>query len=127
MTNKKKKTSLVTWLVTIIFVLIFVGMFSGGSDNPEINKHERDSQEKIVKLFKSSKEKTAKDAIWTKRNVFKVAVISDGSNRNGYAEYVCSTLYEHGFKGKKVWVQVIDIMELTKNETWVKLGEARCK
>ncbi|MFK5947284.1 MAG: hypothetical protein QM500_00765 [Methylococcales bacterium] len=126
MTNKKKKTSLVTWLVTIIFGLILVGMFSGGSDNPEINKYERDSQEKIVKLFKSSKEKTAKDAIWTKRDIFKVGVISDGSNRNGYAEYVCSTLYEHGFKGKHVWVQVIDIMELTKNEKWVKLGEARC-
>ncbi|HEY9200007.1 MAG TPA: hypothetical protein VIQ81_00295 [Gammaproteobacteria bacterium] len=81
----------------------------------------------VEKLFKSNEEKTTKDAIWTANNIFKVGVINDGSNRNGYAQYVCSVLDDYGFKGKGIWVQVIDIVKLTSNGKWVKLGESRCK
>jgi len=83
--------------------------------------------DKVVKLFQSNEEKTAKDAIWTASNIFKVGVINDGSNRNGYAQYICSVLDDYGFKNKGIWVQVIDIIKLTKNSKWVKLGESRCK
>lgn len=83
--------------------------------------------EKVKKLFQSNEEKTAKDAVWTSRDIFKVGVINDGSRRDGYADYVCQVLYDYGFKGKKVWVQVIDIVKLTRNGDWVKLGESRCQ
>ncbi|MFZ5580221.1 MAG: hypothetical protein ACOZAQ_07165 [Pseudomonadota bacterium] len=83
--------------------------------------------EKVKNLFQSNKEKTAKDAIWTSRDIFKVGVINDGSRRDGYADYVCQVLYDHGFKGKKVWVQVIDIVKLTRSGSWVKLGESHCQ
>lgn len=83
--------------------------------------------EQVKKLFQSKKEKTAKDAMWTKRDIFKVGVINDGTSRDGYADYVCEVLYDYGFKGEKVWVQVIDIVKLTQNGDWVKLGESRCQ
>lgn len=83
--------------------------------------------EMVQKLFQSNEEKTAKDSAWTARDIFKLGVISDGSRRDGYAEYVCQVLYDYGFKGKKVWVQVIDIVELIRNSDWVKLGEAHCQ
>lgn len=83
--------------------------------------------EKVKILFQSNEEKTAKDAIWTSRDIFKVGVINDGSRRDGYADYVCQVLYDYGFKGKKVWVQVIDIVKLTRNGDWVKLGESHCQ
>lgn len=83
--------------------------------------------EKVKKLFQSNEEKTAKDAIWTSRDIFKVGVINDGSRRDGYADYVCQVLYDYGFKGKKVWVQVIDVVKLTRNGDWVKLGESHCQ
>ena len=83
--------------------------------------------EQVKKRFQSSEEKTAKDAIWTQRDIFKVGVINDGTPRDGYADYVCQVLYEYGFKGDKVWVQVIDIVKLTRNGDWVKLGESHCQ
>jgi hypothetical protein len=85
------------------------------------------AHDKVKKLFQSNAEKSAKDAVWTQRGVFKVGVIDDRSSRNGYASYVCETLYDYGFKGQKVWVQVIDIVKLTRNNKWVKLGEAHCR
>jgi len=83
--------------------------------------------EEVKTLFKSNEEKTTKDAVWTAKNIFKVGVINDGSSRDGYAQYVCSVLYDYGFQGKGIWVQAIDIVKLTRNSKWVKLGEARCK
>ena len=80
----------------------------------------------IKKHFQSNYEKTAKDAIWTSKEIFKVGVLDDGSRRDGYATYVCQILYEHGFKGKKIWVQVIDIVKLSKQGRWVRLGQAHC-
>lgn len=80
----------------------------------------------VVKLFQGPSEKTAKDAVWTSRKIFKVGVLDNGTPRDGYASYVCQVLYEHGFKGQQVWVQIIDIAKLTRTNKWVKLGEARC-
>ena len=80
-----------------------------------------------MKLFQSSDEPTAKDAVWTAKDIFKVGVIDDGSRRGGYAQYVCSVLADEGFKGQGVWVQIIDVVKLTRSGSWVKLGEARCQ
>lgn len=78
--------------------------------------------------FKGSKdEPTSKDAVWTSDSIFKVGVLDDGTDRSGYAQYVCEVLYEHGFKGEKVWVQVIDIAKLVRTNKWEKLGEAHCE
>jgi len=81
---------------------------------------------KVQNHFKSESEPTAKDALWTKQDIFKVGVIDDGMSRNGYADYVCLVLHDYGFSGKKVWVQIIDIVELSRRGKWVKLGEAWC-
>jgi hypothetical protein len=80
----------------------------------------------IETLFKSDSEKTTKDAVWTSNRIFKVGVLNNGSNRDGYADYVCQVMYEYGFKGKSIWVQVIDIAQLVKTNKWIKLGEAHC-
>lgn len=83
-------------------------------------------KEVAVHFSGSVDEPTSKDATWTADSIFKVGVIDDGTDRRGYAEYVCLTLYDYGFKGEKIWVQVIDIDKLTRNKEWEKLGEAHC-
>lgn len=80
----------------------------------------------VQSQFRTS-EPTAKDALWTQEGIFKVAVYDDGTPRDGYADYVCLTLYENGFKGKKVWVQIIDWQKLTQDEKWKTIGEAHCQ
>lgn len=85
-----------------------------------------ESHDKVQNYFKSGQENKVKDALWTSPNIFKVGVLDDGKSRDGYAMYVCEVLYEYGFKGKHIWVQVIDIGKLVKNGKWDKLGEAHC-
>ena len=139
----KKKTSFLTWLITIFIVLfVLFAIFSKGKKRSvneptaptKITKSESklpDSLElnraTVKKLFQGKDEPTAKDALWTSDDIFKVGVLNDGTSRDGYASYVCEVLYENGFRGVKVWVQVIDIIKLTKNNEWVKLGESHCK
>ena len=81
----------------------------------------------VLSQFKNGKENTAKDAIWSAQDIFKVGVVPDGTNRDGYASYACEVLYDHGFKGKAIWVQVIDIVALKRTGKWNKIGEAHCK
>jgi hypothetical protein len=92
---------------------------------------QENDKEKMVRLFKSNKEPTAKDAIWTNSlgDIFKVGVYDDGTNRNGYAQYICLTLHTEtcGFDNQNILIQVIDYAKLMQNNEWVKLGEYRCK
>lgn len=108
----------------ITTLLIFATTFGAISAKAETYSA---NHEKVKVLFQSNEEKTAKDAVWTARDIFKVGVINDGTSRDGYASYVCQALYDYGFKGSKVWVQVIDIIQLTRNNKWVKLGQAHCQ
>ncbi len=92
-------------------------------EKPKIDDKAKDD---VVFYFKSGKEPKVKDSIWTQDSIFKVGMINDRTDRSGYAEYVCTVLYDFGFKGQKVWVQVIDIAKLVRNNEWVKMGEAHC-
>ncbi len=104
----------------LTFVL---GLLVTACGSPEALTPEHDA---VVKHFQSEAEPTAKDAMWTDPTTFKVGVFSDGTNRSGYASYVCEVLYERGFKGRGVWVQVIDMASILRKDTWKKLGEAHC-
>ena len=100
-------------------VSIFTGAAAAGTYGPQ--------HEQVKALFKSNAEPTAKDAVWTASDMFKVGVINDGTPRDAYANYVCSVLYDYGFSGKRIRVQIIDIARLTRSGEWKTLGEARCK
>lgn len=78
----------------------------------------------LLTQFKSKSEPTAKDAIWTTESTFKVGVIDNGKNRDGYAAYVCQEAAAKGLKS--VSVQIIDIAKLKNTGKWIKLGERRC-
>lgn len=83
------------------------------------------NREKVKQIFISDEEPKVKDALWTSDNVFKVSVKDDGTNRDGYAQYVCLVLSDNGFTGKGVLVRVVDHNKLLKGE-WVNLGTAKC-
>jgi hypothetical protein len=111
-------------LSSLTFILLVTSILLS---MPAVSETYSAKHEEVKMLFQSNEEKTAKDAIWTADNIFKVGVIDDGTRRDGYAQYVCSVLNDYGFQGNNVWVQVIDIIKLTKNSKWIKLGESHCK
>lgn len=141
-----KQTSILAWALVGIIGYVFYMVGQGKLEAPAPRAASSESttekqqqkpqavaskldmqREKVQKLFQGNDEPRAKDALWTSHDVFKVGVIDDGTSRDGYASYVCQVLYEHGFKGQKVWVQIIDIVKLTRNNDWVKLGESHCE
>ena len=79
----------------------------------------------VENYFKSAEEPTAKDATWTSKNFFKVGVFDDGKDRSGYALYVCQILRDKRMSNG-VTVHVIDIIKLSSQGKWVKLGQANC-
>lgn len=83
-------------------------------------------QNEVTAYFKSNEEKTVFDAVWTSSSMFKVGRYDNGTSQNGYAQYVCEVLREHGVSAGNS-VQVIDIVKLSRDSKWVKLGEAHCK
>ena len=113
-----------------IIALAVIGNIVGPEDSGHGSGYKPRSnpqRDAVVKRFKSSQEKKAKDAMWTSDTNFKVGVLDDGTNRNGYANYVCQVLYDYGFKGKRIKVSILDIAQLARNNKWIVLGEARCQ
>lgn len=84
------------------------------------------ARQAVVEHFKT-KEKIAKDSVWTSSTMFKVGVLDDGTPRDGYAQYVCEVLSDFGFKGKGVEVKIIDVAKLVRTDKWETLGSAQCK
>ena len=112
--NPKNKTTnaLIVFGVVILGVVVYLpySSITPSSNNtntvkqapiqekPKISDTARDE---VVAYFKSGKEPKVKDTVWTKDDVFKVGMINDKTDRSGYADYVCTVLYDFGFKGHK--------------------------
>lgn len=121
--------NLVIFLLLCVIIYMMFGEESTQSSDPSSlpKKEMPDAKREQIRLhFKGNSEKATKDATWTGKDVFKVGVVDDGSNRDDYAQYVCQVLYRHGFEGAGISVQVIDIQKRGGIEQWVTLGEARC-
>jgi hypothetical protein len=86
---------------------------------------EEDKFDKAIKAVKA--EPKVKSAEWNNKSEslpsLLVGVIDDGTNRNGYAEYICLVLSEHGIKGG-----VVRIMDEASGQRgqWKELGKASC-
>lgn len=98
------------------------------NEKPQPEVQQDDQKALALKYFKDGNEPKVKDALWTSSFMFKVGVIDDGSNRDGYAEYVCGLLRDdYQITDSTLMVQVIDISKLVKQGEWIKLGEASCR
>jgi hypothetical protein len=81
-------------------------------------------QAAVLSYLKSGAEPQVKDATWTSARMLKVGMLSNGKQRDGFAQYLCQELASQGVRG--VSVQVVDVAQLVRTGKWVKMGEARC-
>lgn len=84
------------------------------------------SNNKALAIIK--KEPKVKEAIITDVNVLYVSVLDDGTNRNGYADYLCQILNENGSSVSNVKVvEVGTTNDPNKDNAYgVLLGESNC-
>jgi len=75
------------------------------------------------------KEPKVKDATLTDANVLYVAVLNDGTDRSGYAQYICEVVREN--KGTAKVIKVVEFGTMNsedKNNAYGKLlGESQCE
>ncbi|WP_237133777.1 hypothetical protein [Pseudohongiella sp. O18] len=83
------------------------------------------AQTRALAYFKGDDEPSVRDAIWASESVFRVGMINDGTDRSGFARYVCQVL-NSDFSIRGVEVQVIDIAILARDGRWERIGRARC-
>lgn len=121
-----KKTSIVTWtfLFAVIVVILVVATSGKKTSKPDVFAG---AKENALAHFKGSDEPTTKDAVWMSKTDFRVGVINDGTNKDGYARYVCSVLTDDfGLKGNNLHVGVYDIAKLANKKKWVRIGRHYC-
>jgi hypothetical protein len=83
------------------------------------------AQKKFVDyLIKSGEEPKVKDATWATDENLYVGVISDGTRRDGFAEYLCSVASDHGLKPDLI--KIIDIVKVNRTGKFIELGKAYC-
>lgn len=80
----------------------------------------------VLNYLKSGSEKKVKDAVWASSDLLKVGMYSDGTNKNGFAEYLCNIVYENALKNKKITIKIVDYQKLMQNNEWVNIGSANC-
>lgn len=83
-----------------------------------------EKKQAVVNYLKSGQEPSVKDAMWSTDYVLKLGMLNNGSNRDGFASYMCQELADRGIRN--VTVHVVDIVKLTMTGKWVKMGEANC-
>lgn len=76
-------------------------------------------------LLKSGEEPTVKDATWATVNNLYVGVISDGTSRDGFAEYICSVAADQGIRPELV--KIIDVVALKRTGKFEEQGKAYCR
>lgn len=103
---------------------VLLALLTAATADPASAQASQAQQRAALAYLKSGQEPRVKDATWTSARMLKVGVLSDGSNRDGFASYVCSVLTDQRITGASV--QVIDVAHLVRTGKWVKLGEARC-
>jgi hypothetical protein len=109
------------------FSNIFISLLLLVSFNYAHSQTYSSQHEKVKLRFLSKEEKPiSKDAFWSAQGEFKVGVIDNGKSRDRYAQYVCEVLYEYGFKGAKIRVQIMDIEKIVYSNKWIRLGNAYC-
>jgi hypothetical protein len=110
--------------LSFIILVILTGC---SSQTPEQKEAKVKNNQELLGLI--SKEPKVIDAIVTDANVLYVSVKSDGTNRNGYAEYFCQLI--KSAKSDIRWIKVVESGTSNSpnadNAYGVLLGESHCE
>tara|TARA_A100000171_G_C2139929_1_gene154213 strand:+ start:8329 stop:8820 length:492 start_codon:yes stop_codon:yes gene_type:complete len=113
--------------ISIGFGLVYLNDFGSSYNTQELPTSSESSVNHIraVNYFKGPAEPAVVDAIWSSDQVFRVGMLNDGTDKSGFANYICQVLASD-FDIRGGQVQVIDIAELANSERWERLGRSYC-
>lgn len=109
-------------LLLLVCVLVITVMTTGQDAKETVLS---DKQQAIIALFQSGAEPSIKDAVWAGSDHLRVGMFDNGTKRDGFADYVCQVLYDHGITGVRVTIN--DIIKITRDNDWVTIGKSNCR
>jgi len=114
-------------LIIIAVILLVIYLFEGSNDSTLSGTKSSQGNEDALKEIR--KEAKVKEAFITEPGVLYASVLDDGTNRNGYASYLCEILREKNAKATRVKVVRANSTKDPKrdNAYGVLLGESWCK
>ncbi|APG24069.1 hypothetical protein [Syntrophotalea acetylenica] len=92
-----------------------------------VHADQKQQRQEVLRYLKSGQEPQVKDAMWATDFLLKIGVFDNGSQRDGFADYVCLVLAEHGMSGQSIRIEIIDYGSVVRGENWKVLGGAECK
>jgi len=115
--------------ILIIAGIIFFAIYLlNGSKESEISET-KSNQGNVNALKEIRKEAKVKEALITEVGVLYVSVVDDGTNRNGYASYLCEILREKNAEANRVKIIKVNSTKdpMRDNAYGILLGESWCK
>jgi len=88
------------------------------------------NHDRVESLFQDNEEEIVVEAFWYSKDTFMLYVnVNNYVERkwDSYAWYVCTVLYDHGFKGKQVLVKLYDHWYFQINRKNLKKSQVRCE
>ncbi|SDX09885.1 hypothetical protein [Flavobacterium degerlachei] len=135
--SKGWKIGLTTVIAIVVIASLTDDKTTSNENIKENNETEIDSKKNenlteknpnITALEEIKKEPKVKEAMITDANVLYVSVKDDGTNRNGFAQYLCEILNE--YKATTKWVKVVKVNSIndpnSDNAYGILLGESNC-
>lgn len=104
----------------LALILVLMASYSAVASTHKSPLHNR-AAEHIV-----TSEKSVFEAVWFNQNYLRVTRYATGSSQDGFAEYLCYSLQETGYKGPPVTLEIIDVVKLVRQKEWDVIGEANC-
>jgi hypothetical protein len=105
-----------TMLIASVIALSVVGLAQAASEASP-------AQKELAKYLVQS-EKQVKDAVWMNQQNLYIGVITNGSDRSGFAQYICAAAADHQIKPKMV--KVVDVVKVQRTGKFEELGRAYC-
>jgi hypothetical protein len=110
--------------------LVMLALASGCSSGPVAPREADPVVQRALAALKA--EPKIKDVLYQPDAAVRwtVGVLDDGTNRNGYASYICETLKENGIELKGAIVRVVDIAKVAQGGvpgSDTSLGSMKCE
>ena len=115
-------------ILIIAGVILFAIYLLNGSKESNLDETKSD-QGNTNALNEIRKEAKIKEAFISEAGVLYVSVVDDGTNRDGYASYLCEILREKNAEANRVKIIKVNSTRDPKrdNAYGILLGESRCK
>ena len=94
-------------------------------EKEKLKKSLQPKKDKLISLVK--KEKKVFGPTWESENFLTFGMLNDGTQRDGFAQYICILKNDAGLKGHRIFIKIYDAASMMNGGKAIVIGESVCK